>query len=428
MRGVKYPSVGMMLFCVSVPAFSAVETGLTAGVTGEWTDNVFYSAGERRNDWRETLNLGANLNGAETVYQYGIDYNVAHDRYQRDSYDPITNYDGTAFLNLSLLPGRFEWYSSVTSSTTLLEGSGADTPDNRDQRDQFLTSPRLALIALPRDRVLLSGEAEKIQFRESEQSDSDRVGGDLAWTHLLSPLLDLTASASLQQVDFDLAEDYDSTNYRMGFVRRINGGSFGASVGQTTLTPEFSEEFDGLQYEANFNWGVDRHSVYAQASRDLTDSSVGLQSESLVAPGLETQDADTNEVDLVTMTYFTLGYGYTVQGSFAFNLNVYHDEEASEDESRDIVRDGVGFIATRELGPEMRASFEFNYQRYDSHDQVMVPVDQVDYTRSYRLSLERDFYEQLTARLWLGREESDREVALANYEVHVVGATCEVRF
>lgn len=427
MRGVKFPTLGVALFCVATPAMS-LEKGITAGVNAEWTDNVFLTADDRRNDWRESVTFGANLSDEESFYQYGVDYNLSHDRYQRDSFDPATFYSGTAFLNLSLVPRRFEWYSAVQSETTLLESSAVNTPDNRDQRDMITTSPTLTLLALQRDTVAVSGQATKVMFRESDESDSERVGGDVSWTHAISSLLDVSLTASQQQVDFDAAEDYDTTNYRLGIERRINGGSIELSAGQTTITPELGEEFDGAQYEANINWSREPHTLFFQAYHDLTDSTVGLAG-SFDTGGLASPaEVDTGEVELVKRTRYTTGYGYGVTGSFNVTTTLYQDKEEAEDGSSETIRKGVGILAVREMTPEMRAGFEFNFERYDSTDFEAVVVSELDYTRRYRLNLERDFFERLRAELWLQREESDRELDVASYEQHAVGASLEFTF
>ncbi len=427
MRGVKYPSVGLALFCVATPGLS-LEKGISGGLSTEWTDNVYLTANDRRNDVLETLNLGANLADQESLYQYGLDYIVDYERYERESYDATTSYNGTAFLNLSFLPRRFEWYSAVQSETTLVQSSSADTPDNRDQRDMFMTSPRLTVISLPRDTVTLAAEAEKVVFRESDQSDSDRLGGDLTWVHALSPLLDLNAKASQQQVDFDVASDYDTTNYQVGFTRRINGGSISVAAGKTTIEPETGEKFDGAQYQADANWSSEPHSLTFQAYRDLTDTSVGLAGEVETTGQVTPADIETGDVTLVTRTHYLAGYGYGFTGSFSINTNLYFDEEQAEDDSTDVIRKGIGLIASRELSPEMRASFEFDFERYDSTDIDAIPVEQVDYTRRYIISFERDFYERLRANVWLRREESNRELDVASYEQHAVGAGLQVTF
>ena len=107
MRGVKYPSLGVVLFCVSSPGLAAVETGVTAGLSAEWTDNVSLTNQDRRNDWVETVDIGAELQDQETYYQYAVDYAISHERYERGSFDASTNYNGTAHLNLSIIPRRF---------------------------------------------------------------------------------------------------------------------------------------------------------------------------------------------------------------------------------------------------------------------------------------------------------------------------------
>ena len=430
MRGVKYPSVGMVLLCVSSPGFTAVETGVTAGLSAEWTDNVFLSNEDRRNDWVETIELGADLQDQETFYQYAIDYAISHERYERDSFDATSYYNGTANLNLSPFPGRFEWNNSIQSETTTRDSSALNTPENRDQRNRYTTTPSLTLILLPRDRVLLIGNAERVTFRESGDSDSDRAGANVDCTHAATSLLDLSLNVGQEKVQFEQDEDYRSTDYHLGINRRINGGNIWLALGHVTVEPEVSEETDEPQYEANIDWSNQLHSLTFSAYHDVTDSSVGASrffepSDDIELPN----DVNTDEVEIVKRTRYSLGYGYGTEATFTISPSIYLDDEEAVDGSSDTLRKGFNLLMERNISSQTRASFEFNFTRDDNKDVLeTVTTQQVDYTKYYRLALEHDFYESLGADFWITREDADRQLDEENYEVHTVGASVGLRF
>ncbi|HVL00815.1 MAG TPA: hypothetical protein VM553_13425 [Dongiaceae bacterium] len=429
MRGVKYPTLGMMLFCVSQPGMSAVETGITAGVSAEWSDNVFLTSSDRRNDWVESLDLGANLEDQETYYQYGLDYTISHERYERDSFDEVTNYNGTANLNLAPFPRRFEWNNSIQSEVTRRSSVGLNTPDNRDQRNVYTTSPSLALILLPRDQVRLIGNAEKVTFREADSSDSDRAGANVDWTHSVSSLLDLSLNVSQEKVQFDQDEDYQSTDYHLGINRRINGGNIRLALGHVKVEPEFSEETSDPQYQADIDWSNRLHSVFFQAYHDITDSSIGASSFFEPDTQFETpNDVNTDEVTIVRRTRYTVGYTYGSEGSYAISPSIYVDDEEAVDDSSDTLRKGFALLMSRNLSVETRAYFAFNYARDDTKDFQPVQTQQVDYTRNYRLGLDKSFTEGLAAQFWITREDSNREGDDEDYEVHTVGASLGYTF
>lgn len=430
MRGVKYPSVGMVLLCVSSPGFSAVETGVTAGLSAEWTDNVFLTNQDRRNDWVETIDLGADLQDQETLYQYAVDYSVSHDRYERGSFDSTTYYNGRANLNLSPFPRRFEWNNSIQSETTTRDSSALNTPENRDQRNRYTTSPSLALILLPRDRVSLIGNAERVTFRESDGSDSDRAGANLDWTHAATSLLDLSLNVGQEKVQFERDEDYRSTDYHLGINRRINGGNVWLALGHVKVEPEISEETDEPQYEANIEWSNQLHLLTFRAYHDVTDSSVGASrffepSDNIELPN----DVNTDEVEIVKRTRYSLGYGYGMEGRYSINPSLYLDDEEAVDGSSDTLRKGFNLLMERNISAQMRASFEFNFARDDNKDVLeTVTTQRVDYSKFYRLALAHDFYESVGAEFWITREDADRQLDAEDYEVHTVGASVGMRF
>ena len=430
MRGVKYPSLGVVLFCVSSPGLAAVETGVTAGLSAEWTDNVSLTNQDRRNDWVETVDIGAELQDQETYYQYAVDYAISHERYERGSFDASTNYNGTANLNLSIIPRRFEWNNSIQSETTTRDSSALNTPENRDQRNVYSTSPSLVLLLLARDRLTLIGNAEKATFRESGDSESDRAGANLDWTHAATSLLDLSLNVGQEKVQFEQDEDYRSTDYFLGINRRINGGNIWLSLGHVTGEPEVSEETDEPQYEANIDWSNQLHSVTFLAYHDVTDSSVGASrffepSDDIDIPN----DVNTDDVQIVRRTRYALSYGYGTESTYTISPSIYLDDEEAVDESSDTLRKGFNLLMERTISSQMRASFEFNIARNDNKDVVeTVSTQQVDYSRLYRLALARDFYESLGAEFWITREDADRELDAEDYEVHTVGMNVGMRF
>lgn len=417
MRFLKYPSLGVALCCVSAPVL-AVETGVSAGITTQWTDNVRLSEDNRESDWLETLNLGANLDGSDTFYQYGTRYDVSYEHYQNGSYGDNSYYNGNAFINLFLLPGRITWYFGVQSETTLLKSTVPNTPDNRDQRTMYTTSPSLTLILLPRDQVVLSGQATKVDYRESAQSDSDRAGGNLQWVHTLSPLTQLTATASQQQVNFDTATDYESVSYQLGIKRRINGGSVDVAGGKNTIKPVVGDQLDGSNYQANIRWNDEVHAWGFQAYRDLTDTSIGLSGNFDTTGFITPSEIDTSQVELVTRTRYNLDYTFTPIRTFSVNANVYWDDERVQNNVRDTLRKGGGLTFTRELTQGTRVRANYGYEHTDTDEASTLRTDIV---RRYRVTLERDFQKRLRVSGWIGRQEADSSDHTTKYEEHVVG-------
>src|SRR5690606_29165558 len=120
---------------LAVQSASAIDLTLHGGVELEWTDNALRANENRRHDLLETLRAGVVANESETWYQLNLGYEVSYERYERDSFDAETYYNGTGSLMLIPIPDRFDWLFSVQSTTTQTRSVLPDTPDNRDQRN-----------------------------------------------------------------------------------------------------------------------------------------------------------------------------------------------------------------------------------------------------------------------------------------------------
>lgn len=405
------------------PVAHGVELTLNAGAQLEWTDNVFASSTERRNDLLETVFFGADVEDSDASYQYGIGYTISHERYQRDSFAAENYYSGEAFLLWMPLPGRFDWRFDVQSDVTQRNSQGALTPANRDQRTTYSTTPRLVLLSLPRDNVYVEGNASRITFREDEGNDSDRIGGTLGWEHALSTLTSLSLSGSQEQVTFDdEGSDYERNRYSLGVVRQINGGSVSLSAGQTELEPEDSDKLRGANAAANITWGNGIHTFSLDASRDLTDTSAGFgdwADGETFNPG----DVNTGEVALVTRTRISLADTYRFSQTVDLLAMVYSDSEQSDDETTDADRLGLSLRAVKNLSETLSVRAEYSYER----DEDLV-TEQVERTSTYELAMDQRFEDRIFVSGWLRREAATNDIDDLGYEVHTVGLSGGLEF
>lgn len=400
----------------------AFDLTLLAGAELEWTDNVFLSDENRRNDVLEVINVGARADETESWYTLNLDYRASHERYERESFDAETYYTGAANLNLIPLPGRFEWLLQVQSETTLTQSVLPDTPDNRDQRNTYSTFPRLTLLSLPRDTVYLTGQASKVTFRDASDNESDRAGGSLSWLHAFTPLTRLDVSTGYEKVNFDVSEDYQREYYRVGVNRTLKSGSLAISAGQTRLKPEFSDETDGMNYLASLAWQLDTHAISLEAVHDLTDTSIGLGNGSST-PTFPVGEVNTGRADIVTRTRVALSDTYSADATTSIYLQVFGDDEKSEIDTSKTRRSGGSAALRRELTAGLDAELMGDYEKSRE-----MPSNIEDDTTRVRVSLAKRFGQRLRLASWLEREESDSDLEGLDYEAHRVGVSVTAEF
>ena len=399
------------------PLAHGADLTITAGAEFEWTDNVFASSSERRNDLVESLTFGADAEDSEASYSYNIGYQMSHERYERDSFAAENYYTGDASLLWFPLPGRFDWRFEVASEVTQRSSQGALTPDNRDQRTTYSTAPRLVLFSTPRDMVYIGTNASKVTFREDDGNDSDRFGGTVGWLHTLSSLTALVFMTNHEEINFEDVEDYQRSSYSFGVNRQINGGSVSIAAGQTELVPEESETRKGMNATGNIEWSNLTHSLSMVLSRDLTDTSSsfgGWAEGGDFTPG----DVNTGELALVTRTRISLADVFRVSPTLEFSMMVYSESEKSDDDTTDIDRKGTSLRATKSLSIETSVRAEYSYERDDD-----LALNSVERTSTYRLALDKRYGSRVTVSGWVRREASKSDVDDFGYEVHAVGVS-----
>lgn len=405
----------------------AMNLTWTGGAELEWTDNVHHRSDDHRSDLMERLRVGVLGEELGSWYQFNIEYEAAHERYERDSFDPETYYTGAGNLLLIPLPGRFDWLFSVESAVTQSNAGFPDTPDNLDQRTIYSTTPRLTLLSLARDTVAVSATASKVDFRNSEGSESKRLSGDLTWTHQVSLLTATNVIVGQEKVDFDDEQDYTREYYMLGFTRQLNRGDLSLSAGQTRVKPDGGQEFDGMNFQATFNWSNGPHALALAAHRDLTDTGAGLRGVTGDIPDyLSPGEVNTGDVAVVTRTRVSLSDTYTLSGLTTLHGAIYADKEEAEqreDAASDSERVGVMLAYRRALTPQWHMSLMGRYEQ-----SVEGVDDNEDRTNAVTLDLTRNFGERLAMRAWLEREESENDIGTLDYVAHSIGLALTATF
>ena len=421
----KYSALGLGVMLASAQAFGALEKGATASLSSEWEDNANRSSFDRESDLVTNVRLDLNAGEDFGKYEYGVLYNMEHRRYANGSFDNTNYLNGTAFLNLHLIPQRFFWDNRISSAVTLRNAAEPDIPDNRDQRNSIYTAPRFVVIRSVRDNFSVSANATKIMFREVGQNDNTRVGADAVYSHLFTPLVSGGFSCNGESARFDFEGDYDNYSCYINAGRRINNGNISLAIGKSVLNPEEGEKIDGLVYNARVNWAEENSSFYFTARRNITDTSFGIQ--------LVGFDADftpiifnTEVIYLTRRTRAELGGSRTISPVTTLSGYLYWDLDDVEDNPADTTRTGIGFVYAMELAGDYRLRFNYRFEKTEFHE--LPEFQTIDFTSNYRLTLNRSFSRQIDGELFLTAEDRRADAAIDEYEVYGVGASVSYTF
>lgn len=400
-------------------AFPAVEHEVNVGVGSEWNDNVYNSSYQRRSDFINQVFLDANLSSVDEVTEYGLSYGVRHESYARDSFDRNNYFDGTGYLNVSLLPNRLSWNNDIASSVTLRDSVEPNTPTNRDQRNSASSGLNYLLVNTNRNQLSASLSASIITFRETTQNDSVRQNAGLAWNHGFTRLFSGGFSCNAGKVEFDTQQSYDSYDCSLTAEKSINGGSIEASLGKSRIEPDQSEAVDGAVYSLSANWQSLPHHLRVTSSRNVSDTTVGMADLDFTGVGSQPIDVNTNVATLTARTRTEVDYRYYASSVMEYSSLLYTDTDDLYKSDLDTIREGFFLSAMRQLAgrSRIRASYQFERSQYAES----TSSETLDYVRNVRLDFDKSFSDQFSMRCWVNAENQKSLVAARTFEVYSVG-------
>ncbi|MAR90236.1 MAG: hypothetical protein CML06_05055 [Pseudomonadales bacterium] len=414
-----------LLWCQ--PLSAAINSEYRVGITEEWTDNVYFASSDKRHDLISELFVGVDFSNDErSPHQYGMEYQFTREEYLRDSFGGTNYLEGAGYADVELLPQRLFWNSTVVSSVTQRNSSGPDDPDNRDQRNTVSTGVDYNLVSGIRDTLSLGVEATAVRFRETDGS-SDRYSADASWVHRFNRLTSGGFSCTGEDVNFrdQDNEDYESVQCLLTLSRQLVRGSVAMEAGRRAINPATGETVDGLSYNLNFSWLDGPHRLSVVATRDITDTTVGLDSDLFVG-GIDPLDQNTDITALTLRKRVEMSYGYRLSGSSEVEALVYRDSDDIYDSTLDNDREGVYLGYTRQLTRDTELSLKYDYGR--SETALDSSRSSVDYNQVFQILGTRIFSRHFDVSLGLTAERQDGKQASRDYEVYSVMGTLFYRF
>lgn len=404
----------------AAPVLPAVQSEYTVGLNTEWNDNVFNRSFNRVHDTKNRVYLDIALSSDERdAAQYGMDYSVSHESYLKDSFDRNNYFEGAGFFNLHLYPNRVFWKNNISSTVTLRDSVSTNTPDNRDQQNNFSSSIDYNAIRSRRDSVSLSTSVSATRFREASQNSNSRYQFSVEWLHSLTTLLTAGASCAADQAEFDNAANYKAYLCRVIVNRQLREGNVVFKIGKRLLNPENGNEIDGLYYSLLFNWNSGPHDISIISNRDVTDTTVSFSDLNYTSNSFTPVDINSDLLALLVRTRTQLNYRYALTVLTSVSTTAYRDSEDLYNSNRDTVRDGATVLLSHALTADLGLDLSYSFER--SEFSASSPEQTVDYSHRYQLSASKTFTRHFVISGYLSAENRKAELDAQEYEAYAIG-------
>ena len=282
----------------SAPAESDLDLEFRAGLN--WTDNLgrepdgesetFASLGTSVAFARESARFRASLTGALDYFHYDSD---------RFDNEVVGRIDG--LLGFSLVPQRVDWMFENSFGQVRTDPFAPAGPGNREYLNVFGTGPDLYMPLGA--RTTLGGSARYVdrRWQDSDQLDSEILGGEVRVTRLLSPTQQLGLTAATRSIDYDsdALPNYEVHSAYISYQRQLATGEVGLDVGANRLQSAGRSD-TGLLLRANWTRELTaRSTLRLAAGREFQDAGDQLGVDSIAQTGF----GPTGETGLTSDPY-----------------------------------------------------------------------------------------------------------------------------
>lgn len=409
------------LMMVSHCVMAAIENQVSVGMGLESDDNVYKTDILERKDTIARVMLNADLGQKDTITDWGINYNLFHEKYLDDSFQDQNYYNGQGFLNVTLIPSRLTWLNTIGSSVTSRgQGRDLDLPTNRDQRNSYSTSLDYDVISNSKDTLSAQITYSQFEFREANQNGSDRVLFNLDWDHAVSKVTNAGAGCNTENVEFDVGQSYDAFECVVHAGRRISNGGLNLEVGQRTIEPDGDiESVDGLVYTVSLDWDSGPNRLKLQATQDLVDTSVGLFNHRFDSDQNDTLDQNTDNIDITERRRTQIDYRYRLSGVSEIKAQAFIDVDDRFRSDGNNERKGARLNYLSALTPTLNFIGEYRFLR--RLNTIDSPAGRLTYTSVYTLTLEKTFSRHLLVAGNIRSEDQRSKEILDKYSLLAFG-------
>jgi hypothetical protein len=295
---------------------SALDYTLDVSLRAESSDNVNRETRSMEQDELETrlgTTLGVTHEGKQVVVD--LNYSASASDYKNDVVQSDTQIIGNSNLIWEIIDESLRWNFNHDISETLANNRVSDARDNRETRQTFRTGPEYTARLSPVDDLILALEYTSVNQDSAESEtaasrsniDSQRGEASITWSHALSraSAFELGYSNLVTEFDND-SPDFEYQQLFVGYNVLLSSGDYGIRIGANRSERENqNDDQNGVYASANFRRDFGAHGLSFSAVRQLTDSSVGLDS-SIDSLGSN----NFSEIAVVERTSFNATYRY----------------------------------------------------------------------------------------------------------------------
>jgi hypothetical protein len=400
------------LLAGNVPLAQALDIELGAGISSEYTTNIFRADDNRQDELIGSVWSGISLSEESPTLSAQVAAAGELQTYVNDTVGDDVLFSLASLVDWTISPQRLIWHFEdyfQQVRTSPLEPVG---PDNRQDSNVLWTGPDLFLRLAKLYTIQLGARYGDYYYGETG-GDNTRVAASLRANRRLTPLSDLYVDVEQTRVEYDQREvpdldipgaavpnaDYDRTDLFGGWAYETVLTDLRVELGQTQILRDGLPDVEGFLGGVSINRRLAREGfISGQIRYRFAEGSSNLLSSGGGRLGVAYSDTAVTE-DIAYEELIELLYGGQ-WGPARVELQLLRRDEDFELSVLDRLTYGAGLTAGFPLAPSWRAGAFIDYRRRDylqlgRQDDDLSVGGGVNYLLSRRLTLALDLRHNL---------------------------------
>ena len=408
--------VSILFLCCDQVSANQIEGSLSA--TSMFSDNTLKQAQDPIDERQDLYRLGLAGDYSNWLLDADVNYHFVSQTYAENSQPDEQYADGSSSVVFGKPEDVLALELSHSRRMLLSTPDAVDLTGNQEARDIISARPEVRVKISDADRLLLSGQFERVSFPDDYQQDSKRTGASLGWVHLLSPTSTLQLSANQQDIKFDnnVLADYSMSNSMLTYSVALRKLKYSVAVGYNKSEPELGESQSAPSYRISAVYLAGYNQIDFSASRMLTDTSYGdgNMESTVVLPDNDGFSAELDRIDRRTVELNWRTDVFCSRCSFSAGVVAVEDTYLEKDEKSLTIDARINFAY--ELTAAANLSLSMARSDVDFDNQVVAQDYKLDYAS---LEYAYSFSNGLKVRIAGRREDRDSLTAAGSYTENV---------
>ena len=193
-----------ILSSLCVNAAHAFEVKATATSNTEYTNNLNNDrfGVDKVEDTLEQLSLNFQFEERRKKFTATLDTKFLHETYLNNSFSDKNEITaGLGLINFEIIESFLDWKSSYRRTRILKDEDEADTPDNQEIRDVYVTGPSIYYELNKLTHIVISSEFIQTEISDPDVSDSQRTSSRAMIRRVIDPVTTSAANANVSDND-----------------------------------------------------------------------------------------------------------------------------------------------------------------------------------------------------------------------------------